>query len=108
MTDPAAFRTNAVAPPASIETIVAHVAEHRSEIDIRVEQLASVAQAAGDDHAHPQRADRGGADYGSEFDFVVARKFAERFTGIAKFASFESDGFARDTDRYSFEVNFAY
>ncbi len=57
---------------------------------------------------HDFSADTGGADYGTEFDFVVARKFAERFTAIAKLASFESDGFARDTDRYSFEVNFAY
>lgn len=57
---------------------------------------------------HRFAADTGGADYGTEFDVVVAKKFAERFTAITKFASFDSDGFAVDTDRFSFEVNFAY
>lgn len=57
---------------------------------------------------HDFSAASGGADYGTEIDFVVARKLSQRFTAIAKFASFESDGFARDTDRLSFEVNFAY
>ncbi|WP_221030899.1 alginate export family protein [Actomonas aquatica] len=57
---------------------------------------------------HDFSAESGGADYGSEIDLVVAKKFAQRFTAIAKFASFESDGFARDTDRFSVELNFAY
>ncbi len=57
---------------------------------------------------HDFSAESGGADYGTEFDFVVAKKFANRFTAIAKYADFNSDGFARDTQRISFEVNFAY
>ncbi len=57
---------------------------------------------------HDFSANSGGASYGSEIDFVVAKKFADRFTAIAKAASFDSDGFAKDTDRFSFEVNFAY
>ncbi|MCC5025558.1 MAG: alginate export family protein [Candidatus Synoicihabitans palmerolidicus] len=56
---------------------------------------------------HDFSADVGGADYGTELDFVAAYKFASRFTGVAKYASFSSDGFAQDTDRVSFVVNFA-
>lgn len=57
---------------------------------------------------HDFSADAGSADYGTEIDLVAAYKFAQRFTAIAKYASFNSDGFAKDTDRLSFEVNFAY
>lgn len=57
---------------------------------------------------HDFSSDVGGADYGTEIDLVAAYKFAQRFTAIAKFASFNSNGFARDTDRFSVEVNFAY
>jgi hypothetical protein len=57
---------------------------------------------------HDFSAESGGADYGSEIDLVAAYKFGNGFTSIVKFASFESDGWARDTDRLSFEVNYAY
>ena len=57
---------------------------------------------------HDFSAETGGASYGDEIDLVASYKFADRFTGVAKFAMFDSDTHARDTDRFSFEVNFAY
>ncbi len=57
---------------------------------------------------HDFSADSGGANYGTEFDFVAVYKFADRFTGVAKYASYDSDGYRSDIDRFSIEVNFAY
>jgi hypothetical protein len=44
---------------------------------------------------HQFAADRGGANFGEEFDFLFTRKFGARWTALAKFAEFrrESPGF---------------
>lgn len=57
---------------------------------------------------HDFSADNGGTAYGTEIDFVAVYKFADRFTGIAKYASYSSDGYRSDIDRFSVEINFAY
>lgn len=47
---------------------------------------------------HDFSADQGGADYGSELDLLAARKFGD-VTLLAKYASYNADEFATDTDK---------
>ncbi|GAB5560578.1 MAG: alginate export family protein [Synoicihabitans sp.] len=57
---------------------------------------------------HDFRAENGGASYGSEVDLVAVYKFAKGFTSVAKYASYDSEGYRADIDRFSIEVNYAY
>ena len=50
----------------------------------------------------------GSTDYGSEIDLVASYKIDKRFTAIAKYASYDSAGYAIDTDRLTFELTFSY
>lgn len=50
----------------------------------------------------------GSTDYGSEIDLVASYQIGPRFTALAKYASYDSDGYAVDTDRLSFELNFSH
>ena len=47
---------------------------------------------------HDFSADRGSADYGSEVDLQAARRFGD-VTLLAKYASYNADDFATDTDK---------
>ncbi len=49
---------------------------------------------------HDFQADKGGADYGSEVDLLAARKFAKNYTAGIKYASYNADAFAVDTDKF--------
>ena len=49
--------------------------------------------------AHQYSADHGDADYGIEVDASLSYAFKQRFTAIAKFAHYDADEFARDTDK---------
>jgi len=40
---------------------------------------------------HDFTTDEGGVDLGTEIDFVVSKKFSKHFSGLLKFASFDSD-----------------
>jgi hypothetical protein len=58
---------------------------------------------------HEFTADRLGADYGSEFDLQLTRKFGKRFTGTLKFAKFERDTVAfPDVTKFWAQVDFVY
>ncbi|MFP5465867.1 MAG: hypothetical protein ACLGHR_14025, partial [Gammaproteobacteria bacterium] len=46
---------------------------------------------------HDFSADRGGADYGREWDASLAFPLPAGFSGMLKLADYRSDGFARDT-----------
>ncbi len=46
--------------------------------------------------------------YGWEYDSVLAKKFNDNFTGIAKLAHFESEGALPTTTRFSVELNCAF
>lgn len=47
-------------------------------------------------------------DFGWEYDAVLAKKFDEHFTAIAKFAYYDADSFSYDTTRVSVELNYKF
>jgi Alginate export len=49
---------------------------------------------------HDFQADKGGSDYGSEIDLLAARKFSKNYTAGIKYASYNADNFAVDTDKF--------
>ena len=57
---------------------------------------------------HQFDADFGGADYGSEIDALVAKKFGKHFTLVAKYAYYNAVDFSNDTQKIFFQgiVNF--
>lgn len=55
---------------------------------------------------HDLSADVGGADYGSEFGLVAAAK-VEKVNLTFKFADYNADGFATDTTKFWFQLDFA-
>jgi len=48
---------------------------------------------------HDFSADEGNADYGTELDLLVAKKFDKKFTGLIKYANYSSDDFSTDTSK---------
>ena len=48
---------------------------------------------------HDFSADAGGADYGSEIDWLIAKKFGKNYMVSLKGAHYDADGFATDTDK---------
>ncbi len=48
---------------------------------------------------HDYSADTGGASYGDEFNLLIAKKYAKRYTALIKYASYDADTFATDTDK---------
>jgi hypothetical protein len=57
---------------------------------------------------HRYDADHGSSDYGSEWDASLTYAFKQRFTAIAKVAHYNSDGFARDTDKLWLSLEYKY
>lgn len=53
---------------------------------------------------HDFSADVGGADYGSEIDLLVAKKFNDTFTGLIKYADYSADSFSKDTSKVWLQV----
>lgn len=49
---------------------------------------------------HDYSADTGGADYGSEWNLLAAKKFGKNYTVGTKYASYDADSFATDTDKF--------
>ncbi|WP_207764918.1 hypothetical protein [Hyphococcus luteus] len=56
---------------------------------------------------HDFSAENTGADYGSEFGLVGVAKL-DRFALLAKFASYDSDGFASDRDKFWLQLDFGF
>ena len=48
---------------------------------------------------HSFSAEDGNADYGTEWDLAIARKFKNGFSVLGKLADYQSDGFASDTSK---------
>ncbi len=48
---------------------------------------------------HDFSPESGGADFGSEFDFVITRKFAHYYDVGVKFAAYSADNFDKDTNK---------
>lgn len=53
---------------------------------------------------HDFTADTGGADYGTEWDALVSYPFADHYTAALKYADYEADSFATDTQKFWFEL----
>ncbi len=48
---------------------------------------------------HQFEPETGSGDYGDELDFVVSKKFGKRYSGMLKYAAYDADNFATDTDK---------
>jgi len=57
---------------------------------------------------HDFRADRGGADYGREWNASLAFPLPAGFTGLLKIADYRSEGFARDTRKLWLQIERAW
>jgi len=49
---------------------------------------------------HDFQADRGGANFGTEFDLLAAKKFGKHYSAGIKYASYNADTFAVDTNKF--------
>lgn len=56
---------------------------------------------------HRFSADRGSDDYGTEWDFSIARGITPHLTGLVKYASYSADDFGADTDKIWVMANFS-
>lgn len=57
---------------------------------------------------HDYSADRGSADYGKEWNAQLAFPIAKGLTGLVKLADYQSDGFARDTQKLWLQLEWKY
>lgn len=48
---------------------------------------------------HRFSAEQGGADYGTEWDFLMARQFGDQYSLVTKYARYRAKDFAADTDK---------
>jgi len=76
--------------------------------DISLALQAKLAGWTGKLVYHEFSSDEGSIDYGSEIDLVAIRKISARLTFIAKVAMYNADQFAADTDRLTFDLNYAF
>jgi hypothetical protein len=49
---------------------------------------------------HDFKADEGSTDYGTEIDLLAAKKFGKNYSGGIKYANYEADDFAVDTEKF--------
>jgi len=49
--------------------------------------------------AHDYKADQGGANYGSELNLLVAKKFAKKYSAGVKYANYSADTYGTDTSK---------
>ena len=53
---------------------------------------------------HDFSADEGNADYGTELDLLVEKKFSKTFSGLIKYADYSADSFSADTSKLWLQV----
>lgn len=56
---------------------------------------------------HRFRSDRLGLHYGTEIDLQATARLGKRLTALAKFADYDADGFATDTRKYMFQLEYS-
>jgi hypothetical protein len=56
---------------------------------------------------HAYKAERTAVDYGSEINVLLQAKW-QRFTGMLKYADYQSDGFATDTRKFWIQVEYVH
>lgn len=49
---------------------------------------------------HDYQADQGGGDYGTELNLLAARSFGKHYSAGIKYADYDADGFAVDTEKF--------
>jgi len=57
---------------------------------------------------HDFQAETGGADYGTEIDFVAIYKFAKNYSVLFKYAAYDADDYSSDTDKAWLMVTAAF
>jgi len=57
---------------------------------------------------HDFQADEGSADYGTEFDATVSRKFGGHYTVQAVYAAYNADEYKVDTDKFWLQLTIAF
>jgi len=57
---------------------------------------------------HDFSAEASAGDYGTEWNFVVSRKFAGRYEALAKYASYSADGLFTDTDKFWIQLGASF
>ena len=57
---------------------------------------------------HDFQADKGGADFGTEWDFAAEQTFRKYYSIGLKFADYKADGFATDTTKVILSLGFKY
>ncbi|GHF91931.1 alginate export family protein [Thalassotalea marina] len=57
---------------------------------------------------HDFSSNRGGVDYGKELNLQAVYKFSKHASGLVKYASYNADDFATDTDKVWAMINFAF
>ncbi len=57
---------------------------------------------------HDFTAESGGADYGREWDIAIKRKFLKNYSILLKYADYQSDSFASDTQKIWFQAGAQY
>lgn len=53
---------------------------------------------------HDFRAEAGGADYGTEWDFLLSREFGKRYELLVKYAGYDAGSFLTHTDKFWFQL----
>ncbi len=57
---------------------------------------------------HDFSADEGGADYGTELDLLAAKKISENLALAVKYAGYNADEYATDTDKFWLQADFSF
>ncbi len=57
---------------------------------------------------HDYRSTLGSVDYGKEWNFLIARKFGKHVSVSVKYADYDSDGFATDTQKFWFTTQLIF
>jgi hypothetical protein len=52
--------------------------------------------------------DTGSVQYGKEWDFSVLKKFGKHYSLLAKYANYNADAFATDTQRIWLQANMSF
>ena len=57
---------------------------------------------------HDFQADAGGSDYGTEFDAMLTKKFADHYTLQATYANYNADEFKTDTEKFWLQLTVVF
>lgn len=57
---------------------------------------------------HDFQADQGNADYGTEYDAMLTKKFAEHYSLQAVYANYDADTYKRDTQKFWLQLTVSY